>query len=484
VDRAGIDADVDVSSICFDSRELKPGCIFVAIRGEKSDGHSYLTQAAKLASALIVEDVSKVPSDYRGTVFQTAKPREILNKLAARFYSEPSREMFMVGITGTNGKTTTANIIEAVLSKGGMPTGVIGTIDHHLGQRIWPTDRTTPDPVSFQQRLREFKNDGAKATVLEVTSHALVQSRTDEVEFDVAVFTNLTRDHLDYHLTMENYFQAKNKLFSELLVRSSKARPTAVVNCDDDYGRKLSRGKGVRFWSYGVNQDADFHATIRTRGFSGTTFDLKTPIGAHVFKTAMPGRHNVYNAVSAIAVGAAAGISLQTSAEALLGLRGVSGRLESVPNEKGLHVFVDYAHTDDALKTVLYFLNEIRQAEKIRNRIITVFGCGGDRDKGKRPIMMRVAEAASDIVVVTSDNPRTENPEAIVDDILKGASSDSIGKTVLRETDRREGIRKALELAAPGDVVLIAGKGHETYQEVGTTRFLFNDFEIVQENLK
>lgn len=477
--------DREVSSICFDSRKLEKNCIFVAIRGTKVDGHDFLNEAVvKGAIALVVEDVSRVPSGYEGAVVAVNDSRLALNQLAARYFGSPSEKLFTVGVTGTNGKTTTTHMIETILNKAGKPTGVIGTIDHHLGTKVWKTELTTPDPLSFQKRLKEFVDLGAKAVALEVSSIGLRQARVDAVSFDVAIFTNLSRDHLDYHSDMEDYFQAKRRLFVDLLKASSKASKRAVINLDDEAGQRLMKELGPDAWSYGSDSGATLRFEVLDQGFFGTRFRLHTPIGSEDFSIRMTGLHNVYNAAGAIGAALVAGVNLQTAADALANLNGVKGRLEAVPNAKGLHVFVDYAHTDGAIETVLKYLNGIRTAAGLKNKIITVFGCGGDRDRGKRPLMMKAALNGSDLVVLTSDNPRTEDPEAIIQDALAGAPSNAINRTVFTVVDRREGIRKAVELANEGDVILIAGKGHEDYQQIGTVKYPFSDAEVAMEILK
>lgn len=477
------------SGLCFDSRKLKPQCIFVAVRGGTVDGHQFLSDAStKNAAVVVVEDKSKVPQGFKGEIVEVSNSREALNQLASHLCGEPSKKLFCVGVTGTNGKTTTSHVVEAILNQRGWPTGVIGTIDHHLqtgGQYYeWKTEMTTPDPISFQERLAEFVKLGARALAMEVSSHALHQSRVDEVPFDVALFTNLTRDHLDYHRDMDDYFAAKRKLFVELLARSEKRNKTAIVNGDDEYGLQLLGTPGVTTWSYGATDQADLYFKSIEAGFDGTRFQLRTPAGTREFRVRMPGLHNVYNAAAAIGSGLAAGASLEVCAAALESFVGVRGRLESVPNNKNLHVFVDYAHTDDAIRTILLSLGETRREAGLKNKIITVFGCGGDRDKGKRPLMMKAAVAGSDLVVLTSDNPRTEDPEQILRDAAQGADPAAMGKTVFEVVDRRKGIAKAIELASPGDVIVIAGKGHEDYQIIGTTRHPFSDVETVKELLK
>ncbi|MDX9731240.1 MAG: UDP-N-acetylmuramoyl-L-alanyl-D-glutamate--2,6-diaminopimelate ligase [Bdellovibrionales bacterium] len=492
-----------VSALVFDTRELQPGCVFVALRGTKHDGHDFLDEAVrKGAVALVIEDDSKLTDEirqsYKGYIHVVASTRRELAFLAARFFGSPSKELFTVGVTGTNGKTTTTNMIESVLNAGGNPTGVVGTIDHHLGSRVWPSDMTTPDPVRFQRRLREFVDAGAKAVALEVSSHALDQARVDAVNFDVAIFTNLTRDHLDYHGTMQAYSQAKFRFFAELLPESEKCASgpvTAVFNVDDPAGaemanrlERLVEAQRVRIWRCGSDDECasrlDFSYRIESQGFDGVRFKLRTPRGEHAVFLAMPGKHNVQNVIGAFATGEAIGMSSSAIVQAIQGIRGVPGRLERVPNRAGIHVFVDYAHTDDALKTILQLLQNVRAESETdaQAKIFTVFGCGGDRDRGKRPMMMKAALAGSDFVIATSDNPRTEDPEKILDDVMAGASSDDLVR-VARIVDRRDAISHALAKARRGDVVLIAGKGHEATQQIGTVKHPFSDVQVASEAL-
>ena len=491
-------AATNVSSLVFDTRKLQAGCVFVAIRGGKHDGHMFLSEAATQGAAgLVVEDANLVPPGFRGYVAVVASTRLALARLAMRWYDSPSSKLFTVGVTGTNGKTTTTHMIESVLNRGGWPTGVVGTIDHHLGTTVWPSDMTTPDPIAFQSRLKDFADHGAKAVALEVSSHALDQARVDGVEFDVGVFTNLTRDHLDYHGTMEAYFAAKLRFFTELLRESSKKSRFAILNVDDAHVaraagqlRGLNNAKALQVWSFGAktlsptSRNLDFEYEILRQGFDGVDFRLRTPGGTKVLTLAMAGLHNVQNAVSAYATGMAAGFDEATVARAVEEIRGVNGRLEHIPNAGGLHVFVDYAHTDDALVAILKLLGQIRSDSKASHaRIITVFGCGGDRDRGKRPLMMRAALDGSNQVIVTSDNPRTEDPELILDDAMAVVRSEEISK-VERMVDRRAAIRRAIEIAKPGDVVLIAGKGHEATQTIGTVKIPFSDAKIAKETLE
>lgn len=461
--------------LCFDSRQVQKGSVFVAVRGAKADGHAYLEAAVRQgAVALVVEDERRVPADFKGVVAVCPHSRVALDALAVRWSSDPTAKLFCVGVTGTNGKTSTTYLIESILNSASMSCGVIGTVDHHLGEKTWPSEMTTPDPVFLQKRLREFVEAGAKAVAMEVSSHALDQSRADSVQFDVAVFTNLTRDHLDYHATMEDYFAAKQKLFLEVLHASPKTTLRAIVNIGDEWGRRLRLSDRASLWTYG-SDEADFRFEILASEFTGTVFRLDCPYGTVDVSFPMPGLHNVQNAVAALAVGLAAGLDLEQAVSALEKFRGVPGRLQSVTPASDLHVFVDYAHSPDALENVLKTLRQIRDGMGSPAKIWTVFGCGGDRDKGKRPEMAKVAESFSERIVITSDNPRTEDPFLILKEIQSGLSAED--KATLIE-DRERAIRHAIEHADPGDVILIAGKGHEDYQILGTEKRPFSDLEV------
>lgn len=470
--RWGESVDQTVSSVTQDSRRVGPGVVFVAVRGSAADGHEYLKSAAKAgALALVVEDDRGIPSDFKGAVVKVESTRVALEKLAERWNGNPARDLFCIGVTGTNGKTTITYMIEAIFTRYGWPTGVIGTIDHHLGSEKWSSQLTTPDPLTLHKRLREFVDLGARAAAFEVSSHALDQHRADSLPFSVGVFTNFTRDHLDYHKTMEDYFVAKERLFRELLGRRKST--TAVLNGDDPWIRKTRVQEGVQTWWFGQDA-ADFTFRILKQDLNGSLFHVATPRGSAEIQLPCPGPHNVYNAVAALAAAMAAGVSLATAGEALAKFYGAPGRLEKVPNGRGLHIFVDYAHTDDALATVLKALSDVRASSNSAGRIVTVFGCGGDRDKGKRPLMARAAARFSDIAIVTSDNPRGENPETIIEEISAGFSDDWKGQKVI-EIDRRQALQRALQIAREGDVILVAGKGHEDYQIVGQQRLPFSD---------
>jgi UDP-N-acetylmuramoyl-L-alanyl-D-glutamate--2,6-diaminopimelate ligase len=355
-------------------------------------------------------------------------------------------------------------------------------VDHHVGANKWPTQLTTPGSAELTARLQAFARLGTKAMAMEVSSHALSQFRADGVPFNVAVFTNLTRDHLDFHYDMEEYFEAKRRLFTELIpnVRVPKG---AAINVEDEYGRKLATSLKIPLMTYGESE-ADITYKILQQDFTGTDLELNIKGAKENLKIAIPCRHNVQNALAAVAAVLLLGLDKEKTLKAISTFPGVKGRLEPVANGKNLHVFVDYAHTDDALKSVLTSLKIIRDSQKQKSKIITVFGCGGDRDRGKRPLMFNAAFGLSDTVIVTSDNPRTEDPNGILDDILRKVKPEDLNKKVFREVDRKKAIAMALNQAQPGDVVLIAGKGHEEYQILGTQRVHFSDSEVVKECLR
>jgi UDP-N-acetylmuramoyl-L-alanyl-D-glutamate--2,6-diaminopimelate ligase len=444
----GETAASEVLEVTQDSRAVKPGSVFVAIRGASGDGHRHLAAAAgQGAIALVVEDPAGIPSDFKGAVVRVASTRRALDLIAQRFFGEPAKSLFCVAVTGTNGKTTITYMVESIFSKFGWPTGVMGTIDHHLKEKKWPSALTTPDSLTLHRRLKEFVSLGAQAAAFEVSSHALTQHRTDSLPFAVGIFTNFTRDHLDYHKTMEEYFAAKERLFGELLGRHPSVN-VAVLNADDSSVRNTRVREGVTTWWYGRGEDhpADFSFRPLKENLEGTLFHLSTPRGNAEFHLPCTGLHNVYNAVAATAAALAAGVSLTTAQEALAQFRGAPGRLERVRNKRGLNIFIDYAHTDDALATVLKALSDVRaRSGGKKGRIVTVFGCGGDRDRGKRPLMAQAAARYSDAMVITSDNPRTEDPIKIIEDIRSGVPREWRGELKV-EPDRRAALRLSLQM--------------------------------------
>lgn len=471
----------EVSGVIQDSRQAGAGKIFVAIKGNASDGHQFIPQvAAAGVAAIVCEDDSRIPASFQGAIAKVGSSRLALESLAMKFFGEPANKLFCIGVTGTNGKTTITYMIEKILNHYGWPTGVIGTIDHHLKTRKWESQLTTPDPLTLHRRLKEFVELGAKAAAFEVSSHALSQSRAESLPFKVGVFTNFTRDHLDYHQTMENYFAAKERLFAELLGKDG-GPAFAILNGDDPWIRKTRVNKSVTTWWYGKS-NSDFTFEILKQDLDGSVFRVQTPKGNIEIKLPCTGEHNIYNAVAALAASVAAGCPLKTASEALSGFHGAPGRLEKVPNDRGLHIFVDYAHTDDAVRTVLRALKTLRDQAHSDSRIITVFGCGGDRDKGKRPLMAKAASENSDVVLITSDNPRTEDPGQIISEIKTGIPAGWSGKLLI-EADRKKALAEALQTARQGDVILIAGKGHEDYQIIGKQKLSFSDVNVVSELL-
>lgn len=472
-------ASLEAVEVTQDSRAVKPGTVFVAIRGTSGDGHRFLNQAVEQgAIALIVEDEQAIPKAFTGATVKVSNTRQALDQLAKRFFGNPASELFCIGITGTNGKTTVTYMVEAILNHFGWPTGVMGTIDHHLKERKWASQLTTPDALTLQRRLREFQALGARAAAFEVSSHAIDQARVESLPFAVAAFTNFTRDHLDYHKTMESYFAAKERLFNELLGQHPNTA-VAILNADDPWIKKTRVKEGVTTWWFGKSA-ADFTFRVINQDLNGSLFHLSTPRGTGEVRLPCPGEHNIYNAVTAIACALAAGCSLHTASEAIAKFYGAPGRLEKVPNGRGLHIFVDYAHTDDALRTVLKALTTLRSQMNSNAKIITVFGCGGDRDKGKRPLMARAATELSDVALITSDNPRSEDPQRIIEDIKAGVPKGWTGH-LLVESDRRKALALALQTAREGDVILVAGKGHEDYQIIGEKKFSFSDVQTVAE---
>jgi UDP-N-acetylmuramoyl-L-alanyl-D-glutamate--2,6-diaminopimelate ligase len=468
--------DRDITGIVYDSRRVMPGNLFVAVRGAHTDGHRFVDMAIDRGAAAILleEDAGISP---RATRIRVQDARRTMALAADRFYSHPSQQLKVVGITGTNGKTTTAFMTKAIMEAADIATGLLGTVQYEVGERIIPAVRTTPESVEIQSLFSQMVRWECGGVAMEVSSHALDQHRVAGVDFDVAVFTNLTQDHLDYHGTMENYFEAKAKLFAGLGRLRKPGR--AVVNADDEYGRRLiARWGGENaVLTYGVLSDALLRAEDVRMSANGTHFVVRTPRGSRPITLPLIGRYNVHNALAAIGAGLALDIELSTIQYALANLPPVRGRLEAVPTQENFHVFVDYAHTEDALRHALQAV-----AELTKGRLIVVFGCGGDRDKGKRGPMGAVAAELADFTILTSDNPRTEDPREILRQVEAGFPAAKANRCLVLE-DRREAIERALDAAKPGDTVLVAGKGHETYQEFANTTVPFSDRQVIEECL-
>ena len=478
--------EVELSGITDDSREVAQGSLFVAVKGQQVDGHSFVAQVYRQQiGGVVVQAPFQAPSHVRkegGPAWIEVKDsRKALGQLASRFFQNPSQSLLMVGVTGTNGKTTVAHVSQAILERGGYRTGLMGTVGYHVGPEYQAASHTTPGAIPLQAFLHRMVEAGMDTAVLEVSSHALALDRVEGCGFDTVVFTNLTQDHLDFHETMESYYHAKLRLFQEFVVPASKTGPKrAIINIDDAWGVRLQAETPVPVWTYSLRRRADIYATNVTLSMDGTRFTVHTPRGSLDIHSALVGEHNVSNLLASIGVGLARGMSLDDVRQGILGFRTVPGRFEQVEAGQDFSVIVDYAHTEDALAQLLAAARQLR-----RERIITVFGCGGDRDPGKRPKMGRVAAQRSDVVFLTSDNPRTEDPEAILRAIEQGVlglSASERGASYVIP-DRRAAIRAALLEARPGDVVLIAGKGHEDYQVIGKTRHRFDDREVVRELL-
>jgi UDP-N-acetylmuramoyl-L-alanyl-D-glutamate--2,6-diaminopimelate ligase len=463
--------DRAVESIAYDSRRVQRNGLFVALRGEKNDGHEFIGQAIENgASVIVAEREEKNP---RATCLLVENTRTALADLAATFYGLPARRLKLAAVTGTNGKTTTTFLIKHICEKAGLRCGLIGTVRYEIGERVLPAPRTTPESLDLQELLAQMANAGCRAAAMEVSSHALAQERIRGLEWEVAVFTNLTQDHLDYHGTMENYFESKAKLFTQLAQQQKKRKPVAVVNMDDRYGEQLLDriDKKISVVTFGMGVRADFRAANYRMEFGGTSYQLDARGKSYLVRLPLIGRFNVANSMAALAAANALGLNLREAVLSLGKSPQVPGRLEMVPAKRQFQVFVDYAHTPDALLNVLKTLRQLEPG-----RLIAVFGCGGDRDRQKRPLMGRVADQNADYSIITSDNPRKEDPNAIISEIEKGFGSDRYEKVA----ERAEAIARAIALAQPRDIILIAGKGHETYQEFADHTVPFDDIQVAR----
>jgi UDP-N-acetylmuramoyl-L-alanyl-D-glutamate--2,6-diaminopimelate ligase len=477
----------EIDGVAYHSHQVKRGFLFVAIRGMEVDGHRFIGEAIQRgAEAVLLEEEGEISNK---TMIIVPDSRQALAKISSNFYGNPSSQVRLIGITGTNGKTTTTYLLESIFKKAGCAVGVIGTINYRFGQKISPALNTTPESLDLQRILWEMAGEGASHVIMEVSSHGLDLDRVFGCQFDGVVFTNLTVEHLDYHKTLDHYFESKRKLFSESLMKSHKTRRFAVTNQDDPRGGKIVEGIDLSVIRYGLGPSCDIFADRVTSTFEGLSCRIKTPRGEFSIHSKLIGEFNVYNILAAVATAIAMDIPVETVKSGVESLEGVLGRFEKIGNRKGIHVIVDYAHTHDALERVLLGLrNVLRSSPRSNGKVITVFGCGGDRDRTKRPLMGKVAGSYSDLSILTSDNPRTEDPLAIMNEVEMGFKSlplekwhqNEIGswrskKGYLKVPDRREAIRMAIRLAQPSDTVLIAGKGHEDYQIIGKQKFPFDD---------
>jgi UDP-N-acetylmuramoyl-L-alanyl-D-glutamate--2,6-diaminopimelate ligase len=471
--------DPGVSSVEYDSRQVKPGCVFVAMRGESSDGNRFIDQAIQAGAVAIVTDsAAEKPRPNVGWAL-VPHGRRALARVSANFYKKPAERIAITGITGTNGKSTTAFLVESILAAAARKSALIGTIEYHVAGRVLAAPHTTPEALDLNRILSEALGNGATEAVMEVSSHALAQERVYGVPFDVAIFTNLTRDHLDYHKTMEEYFAAKRVLFEGCGTDAPRA---VVTNIDDESGAKLaefSRKRSSVVLKYG-RERGDVHAQKAEITTRGTRFDLVTPDGTIAVFSALTGRVNVYNILAAAGAAYARGCKEQAIASGIGQLACVPGRFERVDCGQPFTVVVDYAHTDDALRNLTSLAREL--VSEASGRVLTVFGCGGDRDRKKRPLMGEAAGRGSDFVVLTSDNPRSEDPLAIINDAVVGLQKTGVKYSV--EADRRKAISVAIREARPGDIVLLAGKGHEKVQVTREGAAPFDDLEVARQALR
>ena len=456
--------DMEISSISYDSRTLEPGALFVALPGDKTDGHRYIAQALERGAAAVL---CQVPPAQPGPYLVTRDTRLALALVSCHWFGHPGDNMTLIAVTGTNGKTTTTNLIKEMLeSTLGAKVGLIGTNRNMVGREELPAHRTTPESYELQQLLRHMADEGCSHVVMEASSHALVQHRTAGLTFQIGIFTNLTQDHLDYHKTMEEYRQAKGILFDQCR--------QAILNLDDEAGRWYRERVGCPVITYSENR-AQADLTARNIRLFPSHVEFEAVTLGHITRVhrPIPGGFSIYNALAALSAGLCLGLDLGDMAASLRCVHGVKGRVEVVPVPRAYTVIIDYAHSPNALENILMTARDFTAG-----RLICLFGCGGDRDKTKRPIMGSIAQELADVVVVTSDNPRTEDPEAIIADILKGMEPEM---PVHVEPDRRAAIGWALEQGQPGDVIVLAGKGHETYQEIQGVCYPLDEREVVDQ---
>jgi UDP-N-acetylmuramoyl-L-alanyl-D-glutamate--2,6-diaminopimelate ligase len=488
---AGEHGEREVGALFYRAQEVTPGGLFVAVKGYAADGHDYIAQAVDRGAVAVV---CERPVAAGAAMIPVSDTRRAMAALAAEFYGHPSRHMTMVGITGTNGKTTTSYLIESMLQAHGFSVGVIGTVNYRYGGKQFDNPVTTPESLDLQRILAGMRSAGTTHVVMEISSHALDLQRIHGCEVDVAVFTNLSQDHLDFHRDMDAYWASKQKLFTRYLrATAGKTAVRAVINADDTRGRALAAGLDMHCLTTGSDRRYDVWADTVHFDLDGTKARVHTPRGALDVQSGLAGRHNLENILNAIGVGIALDLPSPAMLAGIRALRNVPGRLERVPNHDGRRfIYVDYAHTPDALENVLQALRALTTA-----RIICVFGCGGDRDRAKRPRMGAIAARLADLTIVTSDNPRTEPPDGIIAQILDGVSSTGLyrytareleegfdARGVLVESDRRKAIALGIRACRPGDTVLIAGKGHEPYQIIGREKFPFDDRQVAKEALE
>ncbi|MDR0575838.1 MAG: UDP-N-acetylmuramoyl-L-alanyl-D-glutamate--2,6-diaminopimelate ligase [Tannerella sp.] len=465
------DYNPEITGVQSDSRKVEKGSLFVAVKGSTVDGHDYIKRAVERGAAAVIGERS-TSTDHRNVAFITvADSADVLGRLASAWYGEPSRQMTVVGVTGTNGKTTIATLLYKLFRKLGYKAGLLSTVCNYIDDEATPTDHTTPDPLTIHRLMAKMVDAGCEYVFMEASSHAVDQKRISGIDFNGGIFTNLTRDHLDYHKTVENYLKAKKKFFDDL-----PASAFALTNADDKSGMVMLQNTSARKLTYSLRTMADFKSKIIESHFEGTQMD----INGHDVYTHFVGRFNAYNLLAVYGAAVALDEDPEDILIALSALHPVSGRFETIHSPQGITAIVDYAHTPDALENVLNGIHEVLEGS---GRVITVVGAGGNRDKGKRPLMAKEAVRQSDQLILTSDNPRFEEPDDIIGDMFAGLNASDKERT-LCITDRKQAIKTAAALAKKGDVILIAGKGHEDYQEIKGVKHPFDDKEIIREIFK
>lgn len=458
----GYPLNPEISSVTDDSRKVRNSSVFVCVKGKKNDGHDYARKALERGAAVVICDHN---IGIRNCIV-VENTREAYALMCANYYGNCHRKLKMIGVTGTNGKTTTTFIIKKILEENGYKVGVIGTVDVMIGNEKYPSDYTTPNPSVLHRYLYMMKMAGCDVCIIEASSQALSQERTYGIHFDIGVFTNLTREHLDYHGSMEEYAKAK-----AILMRNSSV---CIINADDSFAEMMKRNAAEKVVTFAIDGNADIKAENIKLNHGGVVYTLVCESGRYEIAYDVIGKFSVYNSLAALAVGIVMKVDMKRAVRAVAEMKTVRGRIEKIPNNRNIHILIDFAHTPDSLENVLKTVREIYD-----KRIITVFGCGGDRDRTKRPLMGRIACKYSDLVYVTSDNPRTEDPEQIIDDIVGNIDKNNY----IRTADRTQAIKAAIVEAEPGDTVLIAGKGHERYQILGTEKIHYDEREIVKQIL-
>ncbi|MEN2464664.1 UDP-N-acetylmuramoyl-L-alanyl-D-glutamate--2,6-diaminopimelate ligase [Ornithinibacillus sp. JPR2-1] len=466
--------DLEINAIKMDSREITNGDMFVCINGFTVDGHDYIEEAIEKGAIIVVAERNVEATVPVIVVEDTVR---FLAMAASCFYQYPTSKLSLIGVTGTNGKTTVTYILENIFKQCGKKTGVIGTIQMKIGEDVYPVDNTTPDALFLQRTIREMIDQEVEQVIMEVSSHALDQGRVYGCDYNTAIFTNLTQDHLDYHDSMDDYLRAKSLLFAQLgNSYDCNAKKFAIINQDDPAYKKLIRSTAQSVITYGIDRDAMVMAKSITLTSTGTTFLLCTPDGDTMINSKLIGKFNVSNMLAATAAALSNGIPLEVIKSALETIPGVNGRFELIPHSQSFSVIVDYAHTPDSLENVLTTIQELA-----KGKVYVVVGCGGDRDRTKRPIMAKIALRYADEAIFTSDNPRTEEPEMILEDMVNGLTPEDGQYQMI--VDRRKAIHQAIHQAAKDDIILIAGKGHETYQQIGLVKYHFDDREVAKEAL-